>query len=73
MESFWLELETILKVRDPNLFCDEESLGHVQSSRDRDSKYSPKLLPKNFFEDFLMSMPDQFPLNLEFWRLKVFV
>ena len=68
MESFWLELETLLKVQDPTSVSDDESLAHVQSSRDRDSKYSSKFLPKNFFEDFLMSTPDQFPLNLEFWR-----
>jgi len=68
MESFWLDIETALKIRDASFVPDEESRRHVEMCRDRDLKYSSKTLPKNFYEDFLMTMPVQFPLSLEFWR-----
>ena len=72
MESFWLELETRLKVGNqntgPGLVANDEDWFHVELNKTRDLKYSPKFLPKNFYSEFLTKMPTQFPMTLDYWR-----
>jgi hypothetical protein len=71
MESFWLELETRLKVEAQNTGSDcigDEDRIHVELNKTRDLKYSPKFLPNNFYSKFLAQMPTQFPMTLDFWR-----
>lgn len=75
MESFWLELETRLKVGAQNTgsgCIGDEDRVHVELNKTRDLKYSPKFLPNNFYSEFLAQMPTQlptqFPMTLDFWR-----
>ena len=75
MESFWLELETRLKVEAQNTGSDcigDEDRIHVELNKTRDLKYSPKFLPNNFYSEFLAQIPTQFPMTLDFWRYSSF-
>jgi hypothetical protein len=65
MESFWLEIETLLKIRHQDPAVDDDDRGHVERSRNRDAKYSDDFLPKNFYSDLVSDMPT---LTLELWR-----
>ena len=65
MESFWLEIDSTLKVRDGKASDDDESRICVEMNRDRDLKYS---LPPNFYDDILTKLPDPCSISLDSWR-----
>ena len=77
MESFWLDLESQLKIRDSEsssgLGGEDPDRIHVELSKSRDKKYSRKFLPENFYTNFLTKIPAQFPMTPEFLRYSNFL
>ena len=69
MESYWLDLESNLEAeKDSRSFSQTRNI--LELNQVRDKKYSPKLLPPNFYSNYLAKIPEKLQLNLQSARYR---